>query len=156
MEIPDNCPAGFISFYGRSPDGRGRAEFIISKEGLLGHCRTYHARQKALEGYLVREVAANPAGVWQGLDRDGTTRIFAYAGRPPTEFRGDTTIEIPRLTGKTFVFYVSREVNAANQRRVLYWEWIDEDSSSPGFPFDHKERYDQRLWPPPETNTPNS
>lgn len=156
MEIPEKCPPGFIAFYGRPPDGRGRAEFIISKGGLLGHCKSHHARQKALEGFLVREVANNPAGIWRGLDRDGTTSIFAYAGRPPITFLGDTTVEIPRLTGKTFVFYVSRHVNAAGQRRVLYWEWVDEDESIPGFPFDHQVRYDERLWPPPEMNTPNS
>lgn len=103
--------------------------------------------QKYLESLLIPQVVAEPTGIWEGFQREGTDSAVCYAGRPRERKLRDAGITVPCPKGMVFSVYTAEKLLRNGQREVIKWGWVREHESDKGFPFDHESKFGKRLWP---------
>jgi hypothetical protein len=115
-----------------------------------------------------------PSGIFRGLKRPlhyvtprADSQVLAYITCPDWsyEFRnsrhGNAIVTCQKPTQSvftTFVSFASEHIDEARKNMrddapadldgvVLFWEWTESSPDNPRFPFDHENRYNQRLMP---------
>ena len=139
-------PPGFLAFTGKSSDGSRQEQFVIAKDGILGHFRDARNKTKQMEGFLVPEVLRHPSAIWIDLLSAGKRDWMVYAGVPRGKFLQDPTIEIPCPPGQVFAVYIGGRRATSGHLVVDSWEWLEADPQRSDFPIDHASRYGRRLW----------
>ncbi len=135
-------PKGYLLVSGVAPCGIGDKDFGVSLRHLQ-HLQANGPEWKFHAARLIPETLKQPAGIFQGLHRDGMEDAVCYSSVPSGTWIRDR-IEGPFPPGRVFLVF-------AQQRRwglvVLDWESRQADSDNPGWPHNWHEDFTRRLWP---------
>ena len=118
-------------------DGTGVTEYYITDERikLVALRGMGHAKDLA---YSVREVLADPTGIFRGMREEGERSWLCYVGKPRHSYTTDGNTCPPRK-GRVLLVYVNDEGTVYN------WRWETATDDDEGLPENHETRFDERL-----------